>query len=421
MRVLFVNPVEEGSGETITSLHIAEQLKQRGHTVHFLASPFARQFIEKRFPDQLDLFTDSIDENVSIWQAVLSRFSPDMVIFADYPLMFMPRGSVPLAASEQWVESVAEADVCLATLDHFGFAQREDALHLGPPHLGSSYVEFPAIPPAMHILLPCPMNGPDKSAERRGTPFRYWSLPLGIGPEVQREVRERYLQADDELLIFHIVSNWAWRHALSAKLPFYRFLPQLLELHLKGVSRPVTVVSVNNGELLQSPPGGRVRFVNLGPISKTAFEELLFTADLVVTENKFSISMGKAVCALQPCAVLKNGYRLIELVERAERDVRQILMAMEAESLGAVYPFEVFPNLTPEDVREIGLYRNNSLTQGFEEVEIFGGEATAETVRQLLEDDETRRRLRERQKAYIENLQQLEDISDILERLGPSG
>jgi hypothetical protein len=51
----------------------------------------------------------------------------------------------------------------------------------------------------------------------------------------------------------------------------------------------VTLVSVNDGSLLPQPSDGSFKIVNLPQMEFTEFENLLFSADLVITENKVSI------------------------------------------------------------------------------------------------------------------------------------
>jgi hypothetical protein len=88
-----------------------------------------------------------------------------------------------------------------------------------------------------------------------GDPFRYWNTPRGLPDDLRRGVRRTYLGTDNDLLILHSVPAWAWKMAEALKLPFYRFLPEILAYYFEGIRRPVTLVSVNNGSLLAQPSG----------------------------------------------------------------------------------------------------------------------------------------------------------------------
>ena len=418
MKFLFVTPVKQGSGETITSLHIAESLVRREHEILFLASAFARGFIDRHFPGRVRDLGDDGDANLRTWLDAVASFRPDAVVFADYPLCFVPGGCAPLVSEDpEWVDRLEELDACLVTLDHFGFAQGEMGLYLGPPHLGLHYQWFPAIPRRMRVLLPCPMHEPGPVEGRVGEPFRYWEVPLKAPEERVRETRRRYLDDRDALLVFHSVPNWAWRGAEIFGLSLYRHLPEILDQYLGESPRPVTVVSVNNGSLLAPREHHRVRLINLAPIPRAEFEDLLHAADLVLTENKVSISMGKAICAFKTSAALKNSYRLAELMPLLTGRLRDTVMAMEAERLGTVYPFEVYPTGMTELLDKICLYRDNGLTRGFRDLEMFGGEETAAALCDLLTDDHTREEQRAHQERYVERLRRLEESAPVLERL----
>jgi len=417
MKVLFVTPVEQGSGETITALHVATRLVARGHSVRFLATPFARRFLDGAFHQQIqDLGADSAG-NCALWNAALREFRPDVVVFADYPMLFFRFGVAPLATVPGWVESLEDIDACLVTLDHFGFAQRAMGFYMGPPHLTFQYQWFPPIPDRMQIILPCPMHEPGPVEGRRGEPFRCWDVPISIPDAVRREIRHRYLAQEDDLLVFHSVPNWAWRAAEAFGLSFYRFLPRLFEEYFGHLPKPVTIVSVNNGGLLVPPVGAQVRVLNLSPIPTPDFEGLLLSADLVITENRVSISMGKAICGTQACAVLKNSHRLLPLLEGASETVRDVVLAMENARPGTVYPYDVFPNGMAQELEELVLYRSNSLTRAFRDAEVFGGDATADALGRLLTDPGTREKLRADQMVYVDRLRALNDGAQVLEKL----
>jgi hypothetical protein len=265
----------------------------------------------------------------------------------------------------------------------------------------------------MRIMLPCPMQHAGPVEGRRGDPFRYRHLPLGLPDGLRRQVRQTYLDDDEDLLVLHSVAGWAWKMAESLRLPYYKFLPEILAQYLESVRRPVTLVSVNDGRLLPQPSNGSLRVVNLEAMPIDAFERLLLSADLVVTENKPSFTIGVAVCGLRPCAVLKNSFGFAELHDRLNGRLGECVEAMERERPGAVFPFEVFPTGMTGELDKLWVYRGNALVSGYEELEIFGGEPTREALVRLLEDGES---LRARQQAYVEMLQQADDAPRLLER-----
>ena len=65
----------------------------------------------------------------------------------------------------------------------------------------------------------------------------------------------------------------------------------------------------------------------------------------------------------------------------------------------------------------IGRYQGNSLTQGFAEVEVFGGAETQAAISNLLTDAPSRAELRAKQQLYVDRLCSLDDGATVLERL----
>ena len=63
------------------------------------------------------------------------------------------------------------------------------------------------------------------------------------------------------------------------------------------------------------------------------------------------------------------------------------------------------------------LYQGNSLTQGFAEVEVFGGAETQAAISNLLTDAPSRAELRAKQQLYVDRLRSLDDGATVLERL----
>ncbi len=415
MKVLIVTPVEGGSGETITALHIAEDLTAHQHEVAFLASQFARYFIDKQFSNEVRQLHDDGKFNRLLWQQTVRDYQPDIVVFADYPLLFFSNGVAPLA-NERWVESLEDLPMPLVTLDHFGFGQKEMAMFFGPPHLSFHYEHFPATPDFMHILLPCPMHDPQPDTSRRGTPFSYWEVPLSISAEKRSLLRRNYVADEDDYLIFHSVPKWAWKMAQDFDLPYYEYLPQILNYYLGDLPKPVTVISVNNGELLTQPTDSRVSFVNESHLPKSDFEALMFSADLLLTENKMSISMAKAVCAGVPCAVLQNSYRYRQLRRQEESVILNLINEMEFKRPGAIYPYHVFPS-GKEEFENIGLYEGNALYDGFIELEVYDAKHTKAIMQRLVNDEAMRSALQTRQAAYVSKLQQARGASETLECL----
>jgi uncharacterized protein DUF6365 len=416
-RTLLVTPT--ASGETVTAVHVAQSLTAKGHAVAFVASRLARRTIPPQLARHVFELAGTTQENLGVWERALASFDPHVVVFADYHLLTSPTSSSPID-DPGWREHLRELDACLVTLDHFGFAQCDAELSFGPPHLSPARIAYPPLPDGIRIMLPCPMHHPGPVEGRRGEPFRYWDLPLGLPAGLRRQVRRSYLDDEADLLVVHSVPAWACRMAQGLELSFYRFLPDVFAWYFGGLGRRITVVSVNDGSLLprSGRPGrpGDVRIRNLPPLPIADFERLLWSADLVITENKASISMGKAICGLQPSAAMTNSFTATDLMDRAPAELRDCVRAMEAQRPGSVFPYAIFPIDMRAELDKLCLYRGNALSEAFEEVELFGGEPTRDRLARLLTDPAAREALRERQQAYLHLLQQTPDAAALLDR-----
>lgn len=377
-----------------------------------LASPFTAALLESRLGSLVTRLTSDPKGNQALWDATLRDLQPDAVVFADYPLLFFSNGITPLV-DERWVTSLARIDALPITLDHLGYAQRVMRVPFGPPHLSMHAEVTPELPPGMRVLLPCPMNEPTAIAGRHGVPFRYWDVPL-CGGESRREGTGGASQKDGGFLVVHTTPNWAWRIAKRWSLPHYRALSELLQSWFTGLGAPVTVVSVNNGELLAATETTNVRIVNSGVLPPDEYERLLAAADLLITENAVSVTIGRAACATLPVALLHNSRRLPDILDSADSETRRLVLAMERARLGAVFRFEAFPIWSADDLEELGLFRENSVTSTFVRVELFGGETTRRQLTALLTDPETRADLCDRQREYIARVAVLPDAYDVL-------
>ena len=412
-RVLFVNPVLDGSGEIITTLHMGRDLRRKGCEAHFLGTALARRLLDRDFGDRVRPLDANPRENLEQWKTAMREVSPDAIVFADLPFFWLDQGTVQLGSPEQLLESLEAVDVPVFTLDHFGMAQQPCNLFFGPPHLVQRPSRIPALPDYVHRLLPCPMHEPSELPGRTGVPFRYWDVPL-VRPAGEREqTRAEWLDDPNGLLVLLPIPGWAVRVAAAIDHPYHRLLPEFLTYYFEGLDRPVTIVAVNGQDLPQCESDS-VRIVPAGTMPVEGFEALMFAADLLLTDNGLSIAMGKAVCGLQVCANLRNRWRFAELARQLDGPMRELMWKMERAKLGSIYPYEVFPGGIREELETLGWFQRKSVTDACATVELFGGEQTRKELRALLLDPAARSELERRQREYVDRLAALPTAHKIL-------
>ena len=410
-KALFVTPSEVSSGEAVTALHMGEDLAAKGWSVRFLASRFTADFLAPRLGDRVTVLGTDMAENRRRWERVLHEFQPGHVVFADYPLLSFGGAAAPLWDAD-WEEALPLADAALFTLDHLGYAQRQGLVFFGPPHETIGVQRIQPLPPWIRILLPCPLHDPEHSA-LRGHPFRLRSLNGAAAPH-GGDARQRHLRSADELLVLHFVSHWACEAARLIESPYYSLFPEWLVRHLRGIGRPVTVMSVNNGALLPELESDGVRIVNVRPMAPSDFEALLAAADLVLTENRISVSLAKAIGMLRPAAVLRNTRSVLDISREGPAEAAAFAGLMERERIGSVFPFEVFPIWSRADLELLGIFDESCLGGAYAEIELFGGEVSASQLHQLLTDPSARARMREAQLSYLRRLESLPSCSEVL-------
>ena len=411
MCTLFVTPSETGTGEAMTASYVARDLLRHGHAVHFAASRTTAPLLSDIFVDRVTLFAGSTAENQGLWREVVRTVRPDAIVFADYPLLFMTSGSVHLA-SPQWADDLRAAATHLVTFDHVGFAQGPGMVFFGPPHLTMHAENFLPVPQEMEVLLPCPLFE-GRVPGFRGTPVRYWNLPLTLPTATRKQTRDRYLADGEEFLLVHSTPRWAIRMAGEMGLPHYEMLPRLMNHYLSDLQARVVMVSVNDGSLLPEERSSHLRIVNVAPVSADELERLLLSADLVLSDNTVSASLAKAVCAGVPTLALTNSLRLQQAAAVDDRMVADTVNEMERRKSGCIFPFEVFPIWSRRELQQLGVLEQPLYKEALVNVELYGGRQTAQLLEALLTDHLAKQRLHDAQHAYIAALSSVATVPDL--------
>jgi hypothetical protein len=398
-RILVVTPHTLSSGEASTAIHVANHLAGHGWRVSFLASANTAKAIPSRF-EISPLHGSDANENQVIWKQGLARFKPSLILFADYPLL-ADGGSVPLV-DDAWIDSLDRLDVGLLTFDHFDLAHDRHSLP------ADRLLSF-RLPDRMGVLLPCPIHNPSRPAGLKRVPFRYWT-PLNLDTYRRSAIRARYLGGPNGLLVFHAVPRWAQALAAMTDQPLYNFMSKLLRSYLAELPDPVTVISVNDGVLLCSSTANHVTIVNRGPsMTATEFEELLTCSDLMLTENCFSVTLGKAICSLVPAILWRHTMDPLAVLTSDDNVVREIAIEMILRNPKSLNPWLAFPHWNQNMVSMLNglIDEPGGILSTIQCLEIFGGASTRRTVRALLINELEREICRARQLAYVNRVSEL--------------
>jgi hypothetical protein len=257
------------------------------------------------------------------------------------------------------------------------------------------------------------MHEPSPLPGRRGVPFRCWT-PRRLDEREREAVRRPFVPHSNGYLVIHAVSSWAWEIARGRRSPYYDLLPSLLESYFADCPRPVTIVSINNGSLLRDAPEGKIRIVNLSTLAADEYERLLASADLVATENCFSSTLAKAVCFGVPGVAWQNVFDGPMLRDCVGDDAPPALVEVLRRAPASIEPWLVFPLSSMDWRQHLRVLQDNSISRAFLQLEIFGGPATAEALRDLLFESPVRRSMEEDGRRYARSMGHLPDFHDAL-------
>jgi hypothetical protein len=137
-------------------------------------------------------------------------------------------------------------------------------------------------------------------------------------------------------------------------------------------------------------------------------------SDLVLTENCFSVTVGKAAYADVPAVAWRNRFHLQALVGRLGPRTPASILQLVLEEPQAIEPWLSYPGWPLELEREMRVLEDNSLANAFSRLELFGGEETVEELRRLLLDAASVEHQREARLAYAKGVMSLPDFPDAL-------
>ncbi|MFC6593434.1 DUF6365 family protein [Kitasatospora paranensis] len=386
--VLFVAPHHRASGEVSTARHAARDLAATGFAAHLLAAPRHATASGTDFAGTHALGPDRAG-NTATLRRVVDGVSPDIVVFCDAALVDTPTGSLPVDVADA-IDVITGSGCRLATFDHLGIP------------LSAAW------PPDTAILRPCPLGSPLMDG-RPGLPVAVTRPVTGLAG-----IDELPARVPGVLRIVHTVAPWAITLAAAVKHPLHQHLPAILESYLADLGRPVELLSVNNGALLPAAPRGRLRVVNLPPQPAAVFDRLLADADLVLTENPFASTIGRAIDLGTPAVAWQHTLGIVDVLATFGSPVAAPVARLLMPDLSRARPWIAFPNWTPEAIGNVTVLNDNPVTSAFARLEVFGGAATAGRLRDMLTDSPSRRGVLAAQEQFRASVQRLPRVGEAL-------
>ena len=364
-----------------------------GDEVHFLA-PASLALLLKDTPmrhGKIDLALRVLDKAV---ESVLQKDRYDSLVLADLSTLLkvftsyslepgrLVRTGVPIVALDVW--NLPDTDLLW---DYYPQTYKMD---LGPLS-------------AARRLVPVPFIRP------QGTVGAYRALPE-IGPLSEREraaVRAELGVGADERLVFW--PSASWQHARWQQNPHCQALgdalPGLLVSYLAALPAQVKVLHVGPEPFAAGAKlGPRYRF--LSQLKEQTYIRYLFAADLLLSLNAAATSIGTAITGGVPTLLLQNS-----VLSGPTAPVPTLhgkpLTALVRDFLRTtpLHPFRIFP---------LSLYHflapaipNNPYFETIDIVELLDQEAFTQRCLALLFSSAEQEAQRQRQQAYIKQVQSL--------------
>lgn len=361
MRALFVAPVTEATGETLTAVSAADDFAVGGHDLAWLVSPRASGLVPEALRGTaMRQLGPQREENLAAWRDLVGEFGPDIVVFADYPLLFLSGTACPLWERESELQFVGPDSQVPAsvTFDHLGLTQLEGReIRVGPLPSTAAIREVP-LPADMSALLPCPLHEPEPRAGGRGVRCRGRAGAEPLSDRERAAVRAELGVASADRLILHAVPGWAGQLSRMLGSDFHRDYGRRL---VDALPESSAIVSINDGSLLAPSHRAGVEVVNLRAVPAPLFDAFLVSADLFVTDNPVSSSLGRAISSGVSACVAYVWHE----------DERGGWGAGGADrSAPAAASYDLFPIFPAGEVSRLGVVPGNTVVECFAEVNL---------------------------------------------------
>jgi len=435
LRAIFLLSPSRAYGEINVAVPLAKGLADQRAEVWFLASPLAARIATRHFPGRVFTMVPNRDVNqVTFWRMV-KKYRPNMVVFSELYEILQPRRmpECPLVDG-QFLSDLDQVEAALVFLDFIthvpALTEIATCTECASQFGQATLVRFLK---RLRVVLPCPLNEPGDVPGRRGMPYRVRRLPLRLEAPVRERVRGRVLgdtkYGSKGILIVRTGSTWQAKLAKEYGVRVYNHFTELLAAYLRGIRRPVTVVSVSDKQRLARDRSGKVRVVNVSNLDPLEYQRLILSADLVLTDNQIGYTLATTI-GTAVGGVLVNSYEVQDILQREGYGTRisRIVRRIERECPGSIYPHRIFPlpidadvasGEAAERVEHFGpevVRLGRMLSSPYVKIEMYGGKRTAELFHWLLEDPGARKQLHEQDCAYIGRLNAIEDGPTVLSR-----
>lgn len=392
MKILFLAPSRLSRGDAGIAADLARRLPRATFQVGFVAAAEALPQLHDVGMPTLPLSGDTPAENLAILDRVVRGFRPDCLVAADAFALHQSRAWSGLTLGllrERYGRPVG-------SIDRLGW----QAAGYTVDEYGGPAVQLPPLLDGVDLLIRTspphpPEPGPPGVAVAALHPGGLHEGGLRSAAPAE-ETAEGASNGARKPVVFLVNSPWEYRvpPESPAALQLVDALPRILHSHLAALGRPLRVVHVGPRRW-RFAVAEQIEYQHFNRLPYPMFHARLAAADLFLTSNVLSATLGRAVLAGVPALVLGNRRALTE-------PARPDWLAGVAPHLRTAYPFRVAPLgwydlLAP-------LLSGNPYRECFATAGIFDRAEVLRHLTGLLDDEPTRSGLRQRQHDYSARL-----------------
>ncbi|MBU6999006.1 MAG: hypothetical protein HXS42_15250 [Theionarchaea archaeon] len=383
---------------------VAEQLERKGVECTFVASPYAEHFLKGKNFDYF-IFGNDKRKNMQHIKKMIET-GIDVTVIADYYLFFTD-AELPKFL---WVGFLEDTDVTTITFDSAAFGREFPASNYVmasesfPPRKYNILYKIPSFVEA--LVYPCPPFSESGGSRDIHCGRLYEEDFTGITHDRSR-IRQELGIPEEVKVLFHPIPKWSLSSMLLRAPGYYPLLGDIITLQLSKLDIQAQIVCINPSDIPVYHSTQKVNVQEFKFIPYDLFMKYLLCADLLITDNIFSATLGKAVLNRVPVLLLENSHpqRTTSSSDAADTDV---MSSIQNRMGNAILPSLPFWSAFKDS------YAARDIQETFLQEELLNTHGIFTALKTILTDPHAQSSLRENQDEYIRRIQSLPTMADIV-------
>lgn len=398
---------EESSGELTIAYEFIKHLQGAYH-IYFLISHRFEGFLDTRKVVYQSLDSDDSREvNQAIATSFFEKVNGDFLIVSD--MFTMEYASAWSGIDYNYIRCL---DIPIIGIDEYEYLYSDYRVD----YYGNITKK---LPPLIHrcdyVLKNCPISVSRLTDKEHVMSFKLCEAQLRCEDEV-RELKVKLGISLHKPMIFLTVSRWEMQdmHRLKALRQFIMWREKILYHYLKELDREVVLVHVGDGKICEEH-SSKIEYHHFSGLEPELFEAILRSSDLYLTYNRVSVTLTKAIYSQVPSIVLNNPKRIVFSKYEDKLKTYPMWYRKMAEEVKVVYPFKASV-FGWEHFLE-GVFEQNPYMDTFYVAPFMNMKKTISMMDTLLYDSTAIAQLRNKQAAFIKELDTYKSSDEIMDKL----